>query len=466
MIAGMRNLLQRRVNLDLAVVAAGLACVVVLGLTLAVGPAPSLAFVGVVMLLVTIRHPGFFIALTGASIPFAAIAAASVGNVNVAFCDILALISIASMMLRSSILPGNDGRPFRESLAASKPIVLLALPYVLIAALLTTLNYPAASTFFTVLQRGQLVLMWVVFGAMVYRAGLTSYFLRAFVSGCAVLSLLWIASPGSGNVIGVQKNPSGGAIASAVLIMLISQAKNIKRLPITLLLVAGLVSTGSRGSILGLVIAVGVLIALKVQWKRLVFPLLVGAAAAAGAISMLPESVSSRLLNESSDATYNADIRQIFIDDAISQFQSAPWTGVGVGNYMQIDLRLLWVMTRDPHNVYVLTLVEGGYLLFAAFSLLVFGTLMWIFFKKKTWICALAIAVQVSTFAHSWVDVYWVRGTPAVGWALTGALAMSVFLASKGEDAHGIIRTDVPQPRAKQTAPHQNRARAVEAIQH
>ncbi|NKZ93669.1 hypothetical protein GS966_28365 [Rhodococcus hoagii] len=142
---------------------------------------------------------------------------------------------------------------------------------------------------------------------------------------------------------------------------------------------------------------------------------------------------------------YNSRIREVFVDDAMYQFHQAPWSGVGVGNYEQITASLSRVDTHDPHNVFVLALVEGGYPLGVAFALLCVGTLIWLLRRRKTTLVALALVVQISTLAHAYVDVYWVRGTPVVGWMLIGAAAASTYSWQRsrrdGGGASATVRT-------------------------
>jgi hypothetical protein len=145
----------------------------------------------------------------------------------------------------------------------------------------------------------------------------------------------------------------------------------------------------------------------------------------------LPDQVAARLLGQDQSSAYTETIRTVFVNDAIFQWHLTQGRGVGVGNYVQADAALSRVLTHDPHNVFVLALVEGGIPLIAAFILLVGGSLLWLLRMPKTALVVAAIAVQVSTFAHAYVDVYWVRGTPAMGWALVGVAAMLTYMRKK-----------------------------------
>ncbi|NKZ93670.1 hypothetical protein GS966_28370 [Rhodococcus hoagii] len=108
--------------------------------------------------------------------------------------------------------------------------------------------------------------MWLLFGACAYAAKAIPLALGAFVATAAVQAAVWITTPGVKGVLGAQKNPSGGFIAAAILIVLLSSVRNWYRLPLLALLTGGLIATGSRGSIIGLVAALAVLIIFVRQW--------------------------------------------------------------------------------------------------------------------------------------------------------------------------------------------------------
>jgi O-antigen ligase len=223
----------------------------------------------------------------------------------------------------------------------------------------------------------------------------------------------------------MQKNPSGGFIAASILIMLLSNMRNLYRLPLLALLGAGLVATGSRGSILGLAVALVFVAVFRSQWKRTLIPLGLVLVGGVVAFLSLPNDMRARLLSQGESASYNINIRGTFIADALQHFHAHPWYGIGVGNYAQTDSALSNVATQDPHNVYALTLAEGGYPLLVAFALLTIGTAVWLLITRpKNTMVILAVSVQIGILVHTAVDVYWVRGTPSIGWLLIGMAAI------------------------------------------
>lgn len=388
-----------------------------------------------------------WVALAGAAIPFSGSIGLRGGGVFVAACDVLAVLALASFLLirkNRQDLPDGEVSALRYFLLRPvKPGLILLGLYVVTAAFNAYLANPMTSTWVTIAQRTELIAVWLLLGACAYASKAVPLVLGGFVASATLQAAVWITTPGVKGVLGAQKNPSGGFIAVAILIVLLASIPNRYRLPLLVVLTGGLIATGSRGSIIGLVAALAVLLLFARQWGRVILPLTAIIAAGYGALQFLPDAVTDRLFSENSSGIYNAQIRDVFLDDAMYQFSLAPWSGVGVGNYQQVTAALARVETRDPHNVFALALVEGGYPLAVAFALLVIGTLVWLIRRPKTPLVVLALVVQISTLVHAYVDVYWVRGTPVAGWMLIGAAAASTYQwsRSRGENE---LRSDRP----------------------
>jgi ABC-type amino acid transport system permease subunit len=92
---------------------------------------------------------------------------------------------------------------------------------------------------------------------------------------------------------------------------------------------------------------------------------------------------------------------------------------VGVGNYLAGTASNL-TLVSDPHDVILLEAAEGGYIFAASFILLVVGAAFVLFRLRRVELAAAAGGVLIATVAHGMVDVYWVRGTPVLGWLLVG----------------------------------------------
>jgi O-antigen ligase len=418
-----------RIKTALAFVAAAV-LVAVVTVALISAPIVGVAIAGLVVLALIIQRLRILVGLAGLALPFAPILIFPVGPVVVPACDILAMLAIASYLMfgrhRKSLewspsALGSITRPLA-------PAMFLFLPYIVSAVLNTAYNFPE-SGYVVIMQRAEIVVVWLAFGAVISMAGMIQTFLKWYVVACVAVSILWIANPGVGAVFGMQKNSCGGYLIGAVLVVILSGLRDRIRLPLMLLLIAGLVATGSRGSILGISIAVVLFVFFAKQWKRVVLPLLGAVAAGGVAFLLLPDTAQARLISADEAGQFNIDIRGLFVQDAIEQWQVSPWTGIGVGNYRQRADGLQQVLGYDPHNVYVLALTEGGYVHFVAFILLMAGTLIWLMRMPKTSLTVLAITVQSATLVHSYIDVFWVRGTPALGFVLMAAAAAATHRA-------------------------------------
>src|SRR5205823_8122385 len=145
-------------------------------------------------------------------------------------------------------------------------------------------------------------------------------------------------------------------------------------------------------------------------------------------------------------AQYAIHIRALYRQDAQRVVAQHPWWGVGVGNYHAGSVTGGDINT-DPHQIFLFQRVEGGPLLEGAFIVLVIGSISVLGFTRlrRSPFAPAAMGVLVATITHGLVDVYWVRGTPVLGWLLVGAAA--AYLAPKGANsALGTSQRDRPLP--------------------
>jgi O-antigen ligase len=137
----------------------------------------------------------------------------------------------------------------------------------------------------------------------------------------------------------------------------------------------------------------------------------------------LPGDVTSRLTSYTTTVgatgSYAIDLRQEYAKDAEQLISQHPWTGIGVGNYIAGN-PANFTSTTDPHDVILLEAAEGGYLFAASFVLLILGAAFALWRLRRVELAAVAAAVLLATAAHGLVDVYWVRGTPILGFLLVG----------------------------------------------
>ena len=208
-----------------------------------------------------------------------------------------------------------------------------------------------------------------------------------------------------------------------------------------MILVPSLIHIASRGSVLALVVGAVVLVVFQREhtgrvWRRLIPLIIIGVIA----FLVAPASIRDRLTTFSSGtqtrAQYALTIRQHYAHDAHRIIRAHPWTGVGIGNYEKADLALIPPpidTSADPHEVILLEEAEGGYGLAVAFLILVVGSFAVLWRMRRTELAPVTAAVLIGGFAHGLVDVYWVRGTPVLGWLLVG-MVCAQFLRQR--EAH------------------------------
>jgi O-antigen ligase len=212
-------------------------------------------------------------------------------------------------------------------------------------------------------------------------------------------------------------------IANAILLLVaVQQLRGL--LPCLLLLVPGLLLTQSRGAIIAA--AIGVVVILLMHGfrgrsvpARAVALTLLAAGAFALAPSALQERVTTLSASRDSPAGWNLYFRDQYSEDARRIIREHPWTGVGVGNYLEAS-SLSALRTSDPHQVILLQAAEGGYVFAASFVFLVVGAMLVLRRTRHVDVGIAAAAVMACTVAHGLVDIYWVRGTPVLSWLLVG----------------------------------------------
>jgi membrane-bound metal-dependent hydrolase YbcI (DUF457 family) len=83
----------------------------------------------------------------------------------------------------------------------------------------------------------------------------------------------------------------------------------------------------------------------------------------------------------------------------------------------------------------LLEAAEGGYLFAASFIFLILGAAFALWRLRRVELAAVATAVLLATAAHGLVDVYWVRGTPILGFLLVGMVCALAAQRRRGATA-------------------------------
>lgn len=368
--------------------------------------------------LLVLEHRRALALLLAASLPFPLSLGGGGLGLSISASDVV--LTVLAGIIIAGYLVGKDDAPWR----AMAPIRWPLGQYVAVMGVV----WAAHLGFSTLIQTGQrleLFLIPLLAGAAMVQWGCEHAVLRTYVLVTTTFAALYPFFSNGEMSLGVQKNPAGQFIANALL-MLVALPEVRRRLLWTVpILTIGLLWTQSRGALVSVPIGLAALLMMnRAGDRRRTIAMLVPLAAVAWvAFSALPESFQERNTSfgagTGTRAAYSLKIREQFREQAWSIVHARPWTGVGIGNYAA-GLDRTAVSTADPHQVLLLQAAEGGYPFAASFVVLVIGCLALVRRSAPGPVAAAAGAVISASVAHGMVDVYWVRGTPVLGWALIG----------------------------------------------
>ena len=342
--------------------------------------------------------------LLGASIPITYSLTGGSGGFNLSPSDLLLVFLGASLFFRAVVTGSVPGIANLREVKA--PIV----QYSFFMALLLAVHL-SVSDFFKTGQRFELFLLPLVVGAFAVATNRDLAVLKAYVIAATALAALWPFMHSLG-----QKNPVGQMIANAVLLLVgVRPLRRYARCAVVL--VPGLILTGSRGAVLAA--AVGLVVVLMLQSSRtrgtFARAAVLGALAFA-TFSLLPTGLQSRLTTftpgTTSRGAYALRFREQFATSAMQIIRAHPIVGIGVGNYRPNTGP--GGPPQDPHDVILLQAAEGGWAFAASFVVLIGGVALALRRMREVEIAPVAGAVMVATVAHGLVDVYWVRATPVL----------------------------------------------------
>lgn len=381
----------------------------------------------------------FAVTVLALTLPYVADVSGGVLGVNMAFSDVLMTFLVAGLVVEWAL----GGRA--PELAALAPLKLVVGQYVAVLTVLLV-AHPQVAVVIASGQRVELFFFPLVVGALVAKIGREYLFLRAYVVGAAATGALWMGGVELG-----QKNPIGQFIANALIVLFAVRQVRPWLQWLTPLLVASLLWTQSRGAILSVGIGFVLLVVVQPGMRSRARSLLLSvpvAIAAFVAFRLLPEQAQERNLTYTSGnetaGEWAIKIREQYHADAWNLIHAHPWTGIGVGSY-RAGNQYEGTFTDDPHQVLLLEGATGGYLLMASFIILICGSL-WVAVRatRHTVLGPAAVAVAGAIAGHGLVDVYWVRGTPILGWLLMG-MALMLRLRPAPESARpDPVRTTTP----------------------
>jgi hypothetical protein len=366
---------------------------------------------------VLFASPTLAAVLLGVSIPEIQDVTGGHLGVHVAASD-LVLVLIAARILADAVVQRRSA-----ALRALRPVRVAVVQYAWFILILLVLHIGLGSTVKSA-QRIELFFIPMLVGAYVAIRRDHMLVLKAYVIATTALAIVWPFLNSHGLTEQFQKNPTGQMIVGAILLLVSVRALR-RLLPCLPILVVGLALTASRGAVLGLVVGVALLTLWLGGRSRgvLVSRTLMVVLTVALVYQWLPSTVTARFTNFSGAAgtagAYAIDIRGEYVHDAEQLIAAHPWTGVGVGNYLAGNVQQV-TLTTDPNNVLLLEAAEGGYLFAASFVLLIGGAVFALWRLRRIELAPAAVAVVLATVAHGLVDIYWVRGTPVLGFLLVG----------------------------------------------
>ena len=406
----------------LAVLVASAAVVVATTAAVTYAPVPReflvLVPVGLALAFLVFASSALAAVLLGASIPEVQDVTGGHVGLHVAASDVVLVLVMARLIAAAAVSQRQLG-----ILRALRPVRIALVQYGWLIAVLLVLHFGAGSAVKS-FQRIELFAFPALVGAFFALRGNHMLVLRAYVVVATALALVWPVLNAKGLGGQFDKNSTGQLIACAILLLV--AVHGLRRLlPCMPFLVIGLALTASRGSVLAVAVGVAALSVMlggrsrRMLVGRTVMIILLGAAV----YQFLPGDVTAQFTTLSgaggSSSAYNIDIRYAYDRDAEALIAAHPWTGVGVGNYLAGDPATL-TQTKDPHEVILLEAAEGGYAFAASFIMLIAGAAFALWRLRRVELAPAAAAVLLATAAHGLVDVYWVRGTPILGFLLVG----------------------------------------------
>lgn len=375
----------------------------------------ALAGLGVALILFT--SPRLAAVALGASIPALQDLLGGRQSFHLTASDVV-LVVIGARILGDTTLLGT-----RFAFRALRPVRFPILQYVWFVLLLLAVH-PGLASVLKGAQRLELLLLPVLIGAYVAIRREHMLVIRGYVAASTVLAVVWPM-----NLFHIQtqlqKNPTGQLLANAMLLLI--GIRSLRRwLPCLPVLLVGLFLTASRGAILALLVGVAVIVLVQTGPNlRLAVARIVPIGLAALVIfQWLPTNVRSHVTelsaNKTTSAGYSIYIRDQYQHQATRLIAAHPWTGVGIGNYYLPGNAINPTTSLDPHNVILLQAAEGGYFFAVSFVVLLLGAVLALWRLRRIELAVAAMAVLLATSVHGLVDVYWVRGTPVLGWLLVG----------------------------------------------
>ncbi len=416
---GDRAIAQRLREGALAVVIGGATAAAV-----AYAPVPRLILMllaaGLLVTLVVFALPTLAAVLLGVSIPeIQDVTGGHLGGLHVAASDVVLVLIGARILMDGAV------RQRLPAIRALRPVGLPVVQYAWLIGVLLVVHLSLGSTLKSA-QRLELFALPLLVGAFIALRREHMIVLRGYVLATTLLAVAWPVLNPTG-VLGSQfdKNPVGQMIVGAILLLLAVRA--LRRLLWCMpLLLIGLGLTASRGAIL----APGCRHRGDLARLRRRQP-----AHAHRAARSRSWSLRARAISSSRPASHHGSrtTRPGSPRGAASRFtiarstlttpssSSPPIRGPALASATTSPAARS-ISPRPPiRTTSSCSRRRRAATSFAAsFILLVVGAAFVLWRLRRVELAAAAGGVLIATVAHGMVDVYWVRGTPVLGWLLVG----------------------------------------------
>lgn len=253
---------------------------------------------------------------------------------------------------------------------------------------------------------------------------------------CLFLALVLVGSA-SNYFLGLNKNGLGGSLSCGTLVATelwlssTTSRRRILTLCATIICAAGLVMTVSRGSWLGTMSGLIVMLCIKAKFKAMARTAAVMIPLAAIVWFSLPPDVQE-FATSFDVRRENIHARLETIQFAESKFESEPMLGVGVGLRKEIDAT----------NIIMTSLAETGILGLATF-VWIHVAIFWMLWKARMRVfvgsashsvIAICAGLVTAKLTHGLVDHYWSRGSLMLAWCGVG-MALRVYFNAMGPAA-------------------------------
>jgi len=348
------------------------------------------------------------------------------------------LLIVAMAPLQNDV---SGGGPLRFSIAEinvllTVPLLLLGkrrpltlgpfgrgiICYLLVSLCCTLVNWRLTSLICLV----QMVLYLVVAVLVFYALPRSEKDYRLALDGLIVMCVALAATvlvKRSGYVWNLHKNGVGSSLAAGLIVCteLWFAAEGRRKHILSgsfVIMAAGLFFTLSRGAWLGSLVGIGILIALRGQFRLLFRLSLVLVPLIAICWAHLPDSSKEYATGFNSADNFNIKMRYKSVDYARELFLSSPIIGCGVGLRKEYDAtNLIWCTLAETGVVGLLALL----FLHAEILRITWKTQKSLN-RSSTLYSGVALggALVFSRFIHGMVDHYWGRGPNTVVWAAIG----------------------------------------------